>query len=517
MRESGKVYLVGAGPGDPGLLTLRGADCLRQADVVLYDYLANPRLLEHAPRGAERVCLGRHGHEPILPSREVCERMVREARAGRTVVRLKGGDPTVFARASEEIEALTTAGIPFEIVPGITAALAASSYAGIPLTDRDMASAIALVTARQKDATGATEPSEPLDYRALAAFPGTLVFYMGVTNAAEWTQALIRAGKPPETPAAVVRRCSWPDQVVIRSTLEKVADEMASRRLRPPVIVLVGAVAGMGQVGSWFERRPLAGRRVLVTRPAEQAADVREGLERLGAQVILQPAIEIAAPPDPSAVDDALARIHDFDWIVFLSANGVRWFMRRLLELGGDARRMGRASLAAMGSGTAAALDEFHLRPDLVPREHRSESLAQSFEGQAEGKRFLIARADRGREVLPEDLRRAGAIVEEIAVYQSRDVAEPDPAVRQALVSGRINWILVTSSAIAGTLIRWFDGDLRQARLASLSPLTSAALVEAGQVPAVEALPHTLDAMMEAIVLYEERIERSGQKEPTGH
>ncbi len=235
----GKVYLVGAGPGDPGLITWRGVECLRRADAVLYDYLVNPRILTHAQPGTELICLGRHGGDRIVPQSEINERMIALARRGRTVVRLKGGDPTIFGRLAEEIDALTTAGIPFEIVPGITAAVAAGSYAGLCLTQRDEASAVAFVTGHEQDDKSASG----LDYAALARFPGTLVFYMGVTTARQWTTALIAAGKPAETPAAIVHRCSWPDQRVITTTLGHVADEIASMRLRPPAIVVVGEIA----------------------------------------------------------------------------------------------------------------------------------------------------------------------------------------------------------------------------------------------------------------------------------
>ncbi|HEV3007100.1 MAG TPA: uroporphyrinogen-III C-methyltransferase [Pirellulales bacterium] len=492
----GRVYLVGAGPGDPGLITLRGVECLRRADVVLYDYLVNPRILEHLGPAAEAVCLGRHGRDRVLPQAEINERLLREARAGKTVVRLKAGDPAIFARLGDEIEALSGVGIVFEIVPGITAALACGSYAGIPLTEREAASAVALVTGRE-----CSEKSSPsLDYPALAAFPGTLVFYMGVTTAGHWTQALVAAGKPPATPAAIVRRCSWPDQLTIRTTLGSVADEIRLRQLRPPVLVVVGEVAAHDPGASWFTGRPLFGRRVLVTRPSEQTASLGERLCDLGADVLVQPAIEIGPPDDWAPVDGTLARLAEFDWLVFSSGNGVRYLLDRLCQQHGDLRRLGRVQLAAIGPGTAEALADYKLRPDTVPDEYRAEALAESLAVDAPGKRFLLARASRGREVLAEQLRAAGGQVEQVVVYTSRDVPVPDPEIASALTAGKIDWVTVTSSAIARSLSAMFGEQLRLTRLASISPITSAVLRELGFEPAAEAAEYTMAGIVEAIL-----------------
>ncbi len=325
-QQLGTVYLVGGGPGDPGLITLRGCQCLARADVVLYDYLVNPQILAHANPRAELVCLGRHGRDRILPQDEISARLVAHARAGRTVVRLKGGDPIVFAHAAEEITALERAGVPYEIVPGITAALAVGSYTGIPLTRGDDASAVALVTGRERDGK-ATE----LDYASLARFPGTLVFYMGVTTAEHWTGRLIAAGRSADTPAAIVRRCSLAGQQTIQCTLGSVADEIRTRRLRPPAVVIVGPVAALATGHNWFVERPLFGVRVLVTRAAHQVAELASALSDLGADVLAQPAIEIGPPADWAPVDQALGRLDQFDWLVFSSANGVRSLLERLL------------------------------------------------------------------------------------------------------------------------------------------------------------------------------------------
>jgi uroporphyrinogen III methyltransferase / synthase len=493
---SGRVYLVGAGPGDPGLITLRGVDCLRRADVVLYDYLVNPRVLEHVRTGAETVCLGRHGHDRIVPQDEINQRLVREARAGKIVVRLKAGDPAVFAHVAEEIAALAASEIAFEVVPGITAALACGSYAGIPLTQRDTASAVALVTGQEHHEKG--QPA--LDYRALAGFPGTLVFYMGLTSAGNWTKALIDGGKPASTPAAIVRRCSWPDQVTIRTTLARVAEEITARQLRPPVLVVVGEVAALATGTDWFTDRPLFGVRVMVTRPLAQAESLHERLCELGADVLVQPAIEITEPDDWGLVDRALARLAEFDWLVFSSANGVHYLLDRLCQRHGDLRRLGTLKLAAIGPGTADALACYKLRPDIVPDEFRAEALAEALVVGAAGRRFLLARASRGRELLAEQLLAAGGEVEQVVVYRSRDVLVPNPEIAAALADGKIDWVTVTSSAIARSLAVMFGDQLHKARLASISPVTSGALRDQGLEPAVEAGESTMAGIVEAIV-----------------
>lgn len=491
----GTVYLVGGGPGDPGLITLRGCQCLARADVVLYDYLVNPQILAHANPEAELVCLGRHGHGRIMTQPEVNEELVRHARAGRDVVRLKGGDPVVFARAAEEVAALADGGVPYEIVPGITAALAVGSYAGIPLTTGDKASALALVTGHQRPGAGPA-----LDYAALAAFPGTLVFYMGVTTADTWSAALIAAGKPADTPAAIVRRLSLADQQTIPCTLASVAEEIETRKLRPPALVVVGPVAALAPRHGWFVDRPLFGMRVLVTRAAHQAPALTASLGELGADVLVQPAIEITPPADWEPVDRALARLDEFDWLVFSSANGVRAVLDRLL-LDRDARALSRIKLAAIGPGSAEELARYHLRADVVPTQFRAESLAEALTAEAAaGKRFLLARASRGREVLAEQLTAAGGCVEQIVVYTSSDVIQADGEIESLLRAGQIDWITVTSSAIARSLVNLFGDQLRGSRLATISPLTTAALAELGHSAAAEADPYTTAGLVEAIV-----------------
>ncbi len=495
----GKVYLVGAGPGDAELITLRGARCLGRADVVLYDYLVNPRTLRHARPGAEFVCLGGHRRGRVVSQAEINERLVSEARQGRTVVRLKSGDPTIFARLAEELEALEIAGIAYEIVPGVTAALAAGSYAGIPLTQRDAASAVAFITGQESSKLG----GEAIDYGALANFPGTLVFYMGVTTAPLWTRALIAAGKSPNTPAAIVRRISWPDQHSETTTLAELPQVLTQQHIRPPVIVIIGEVASAQRWRQWFTARPLFGKRILITRPVHQADDLADLLAEAGADVLFQPAIEILEPDDWQPVDAALVRLREFDWVVFSSANGVRAMLGRLLQSGGDMRRLGHAQLAAIGPGTAAELGRFGLHADLVPSSFDAEALADLLIPAVAGRRVLLARASRGRDVLLERLKGAGVLVDQVVVYRSVDVTSPDPDVEEDLMAGRVDWITVTSSAIARSLAALFGEGLKKTQLASISWLTSEVLRSAGLAPKAEAGEATMAGLVAAIVAAE--------------
>jgi uroporphyrinogen III methyltransferase/synthase len=504
--QTGMVYLVGAGPGAPALITLRGAEVLARADVVLYDYLVAPQVLRHARPGAERICLGRHGQTRVWSQAEINEQLVASARAGKTVVRLKGGDPTIFARGAEETGALTDRGIPFEVVPGVTAAVACGSHAGVPLTHWEFASAVAFVTGQQRSA----KPTAPLDYEALARFPGTLVFYMGVTTAPDWTAALIRGGKSPKTPAMIVRRCSLPDQRTIRCTLAQVPDYLHSGgKIRPPVIVILGEVVDRAPRDWWFFQRPLLGITIMVTRSEGQAAALSLTLAELGANVMVQPAIGIEDPSDWGPVDEALAGLDQFDWLVFSSSNGVRYFLERLKQAGRDLRALRDVRLAAIGPGTAEQLASYHLRADLVPAEFRAESLADSLEpAAARGERFLLARASRGREVLAERLAAAGGRVDQVVVYNSVDVEKPDAELFERLSNGGIDWVTVTSSAIARSLVNMFGDALRQSRLVSISPVTSDVLSDLGLSPDAEANPYTMQGVVDAILQRTERLDK---------
>jgi uroporphyrinogen III methyltransferase/synthase len=496
---TGKVYLIGAGPGDPGLITLRGVELLARADAVLYDYLVNPAILGHCRPDALKISLGQHGTGRVMSQDEINLQLAELVKTNSTVIRLKSGDPMIFARAGEELDFLAQQSIPFEIVPGVTAALAAAAYAGVPITHRDAASAVAFVTG-QEDAAKA---DSSLDYSALAHFPGTLVFYMGVTTAGHWSQALIEAGKSNSTPVAILRRVSTPHQHRIDTTLGGVASAVAQHHLRPPVVFIVGEVAAHGSVWSWFEKRPLFGQTVLVTRPIDQADDLAKPLAELGADVLTQPAIEIKPLRLTDTSDRSLDLLDRFQWLVFSSANGVRHFFDRLLEPfvqpPRDVRALGKIKIAAIGPGTAEELSRYHVKADIVPDEYRAESLAQSLVAGAAGNRFLLVRASRGREILAEELTKAGGIVEQLVVYESIDVERADPAIVAKMAAGQIHWTTVTSSAIARSLVNLFGDSLRKTKLVSISPITSATLRELGFEPTAEAKEYTMVGVVAAI------------------
>ncbi len=418
------------------------------------------------------------------------------------MVRLKGGDPAVFGRLAEEAEALEAAKIDYEIVPGITAALAAGSYAGVWITQRDVASAVAIITGHEGD----SKHAPALDYAALAKFPGTLVFYMGVTTAQEWSAALISAGKSRDTPVAIVRRCSWPDQTIIRCTLGTVVESLEAARIRPPVAIILGDVTAASTAKSWFTRRPLFGKRIVLTRPIDRAESLYQPLTELGADCLIQPAIEISPPTDWRAVDAALTRIEEFNWLVFSSVNGVQFLLDRLLETGGDLRRLAGVNLAAIGPGTSEELARYYLKVDRQPPDvYRAEALAELLTTDAKGKRYLLARASRGREVLAETLRAAGGQVEQIVVYQSTNVAQPEPEIAAAMKAGRIDWVTVTSSAIGRSLVKMFGDDLQKTKIASISPVTSATLAELGFQAAAEAEQYTMQGVIDSILAAERK------------
>lgn len=500
----GKVYLVGAGPGDPGLLTLRGAECLRQADVVLYDYLANPALVRHAPAHAKLLRLGHHSAGRNLTPDQITDLMVRAALAGQTVVRLKGGDPSIFARGADEAGALRQAGIPFEIVPGITSGLAVAALAEIPLTHHEDASAVALVTGRER----ACKEESHLDFAALAAFPGTLVFYMGVKSAGCWSRALMEHGRPPDTPVAIVRWCGRAGQQTVRCTLETVGDVASA--LRPPAIFVVGKVVARTPCLSWFESRPLFGTTVLVSGSARTAERLRQRLCERGAEVIVQPLIRIVNPPDWSAVDTALRQLHRYDWLVFASPNAVDRLMARLLEHGGDARGLAGVRLAALGAGTVERLAHYHLKADAAPEAYHPALVARELvEGQTRP-RFLLARAHGDRPSLAGALQAAGARVEQVETYATEEVDAPDPDVARALEEGEVDWVAVTSGTTARALMRLHGDNLGSVRIASISPLTSTALRDMDRPPDAEAMPATVDGLVQAIAHHVAREREDG-------
>jgi uroporphyrinogen III methyltransferase / synthase len=500
MTTVGMVYLVGAGPGNPGLLTMRGHECLAAADLVLYDGLVNPELLRLTSAECERTSrvVEREGRR--LHQDEINARLIQAAAAGKTVVRLKGGDPFVFGRGAEEARALAEAGIPFEIVPGITAATAAGVYAGISYTHREQASAVAFVTGHEDPA----KPQSLLDYDALARFPGTLVFYMGLHRLPAIADALIRAGKPAETPAAVVCSASTPQQQTVTALLGEIAAAVQRAGLHPPSLIVVGSCVQLREQIAWFEKRPLFGVRIGITRPDGQADTAIRRCRELGAQPVLMPTIEILPPDHWSEVDAAIDRLPEYDWLIFTSANGVRSLLSRLWELGFDGRRLRQTKIAVIGDATAEALAEFHLRVDLTPESFRAEALAEALKPLVGGRRVLWARANRGRDVLPRELTAAGATVDEVVAYRNLDVDSLPPEALALMERGELDWIGLSSPSIARQFAALLTPAARKqlggkVRLVAISPVTAEAAADAGLPIAAVADVYTWDGIFDAI------------------
>lgn len=509
--RTGKVFLVGAGPGDPGLLTIRGLACLKKADVVLYDGLANSQLLSYCSH-AECVSVGKHGQIPIWTQTDINAKIVELARAGKQVVRLKGGDPAVFARTAEELEVLIAAKIPFEVVPGITAALAAASYVGIPITHRRFASAVALITGQQQTA----ERPQDIDWNALANFPGTIVFYMGVTTVAQWSARLIEAGKSGATPAAIVRRCTWSDQTVIRCRLDEVTELLTpASKMRPPVIVIIGEVAALGEDFDWFTNKPLHGQGVLVTRAEHQSDSLAAELRELGADVYEQPSFEVVAPVDVGELDGAIGslRSREVNGITFSSTNGVDGFFTHLRRSGLDARLLAGVQLAAVGPATAERLSHYGLCCDLMPAANASqalsehgfgaealiETLASKF-GELSGQRWIVTTTNRTRETLARGLTGLGAAVQLCLSYETRPVAKLELDVDAALRAGRIQWATITSGFVAEAVANQL-GDLKQnVAPVALSPKVADALKQFDWQARVVAEQTTDASLIEAVL-----------------
>lgn len=506
---AGQVALVGAGPGEPSAITLRAIECLQAADTVFYDYLVNPTLLHWVNPHAERISLGSHARpgKRLLTQAEVNQLIVEHARQGKRVVRLKSGDPIVFARMAEESEALRRANVPFEIVPGVTSALATGSYAGIPLTHRDASSAIALVTGHRAVSSDQSESGDAtaghpshIDWQALAKFPGTLVVYMGTTQVEYWANELLTGGMAPEMPVAIVRRCGFTDQSTTDTTLgQLIATVTEPSRIRPPVIFVIGKVADPAMRWDWFSHRPLFQQRILITRPAHQADSMRTAMERLGAETLQWAAIETHPVTDSVELTSVVRDLEQFDWLVFSSANGVDCWMNYLWASGRDARQMAKMRIACIGQKTEARLHRYYLRADLVPQTFDADHLAEDLAQQATGKKVLLVRASRGREVLAETLQAAGASVKQVVVYQSLDSPPPDTSLVRAMEQGEINWVTVTSSAIARNLVQCFGHHLKKTKLVSISPITTSTLQELGYDVAAQAENYTTDGMIQAI------------------
>ncbi len=491
----GVVYLVGAGPGDPGLMTARSLALIGSADAIYYDRLIPPGALDGAREDAELVYVGKAPGVPSVPQEEIGERLIEAARASKSVVRLKGGDPFVFGRGGEEGEALREAGIEFELVPGITAGVAASAYAGIPVTHRDDASAVAFVTGHEDP----EKEESALDWEALARFPGTLAFYMGVKRLGDNAAALIAAGRDADEPAAAVERGTMEGQRTVVATLGTLAEAVAREQVKAPALIVVGPVVARRESLAWLERRPLYGRRVVVTRARAQASGLAKTLRNLGAEVVELPAIRIEPTIGSNEVRSAIEGIGDYALIVLTSPNGVRLLFEAMRNASLDSRALAGATVAAIGPGTARALAKCGISADIVPERFVAESLVESLATvEVSAKRVLVARAADARDVIPEHLEGRGAEVDVVALYET---VREEPSLEAIEAAQAADYVTFTSSSTVRNLTEAlgerFPG---AARIVSIGPVTSEAVVDAGLEVNVEAARHDIDGLVDALL-----------------
>jgi len=504
-EDMGFVSLVGAGPGDPGLLTLKGVRCLERAEVVVYDHLVNERLLQYAPPGAELIYAGKKGAEHFLEQDEICALLRDRAGKGKRVVRLKGGDPFIFGRGGEEAEDLAASGIPFEVVPGVSSAIAVPSYAGIPLTHRSYTSTVGFITGHED----AARADSRIAWNQIATGLGTLVFLMGCGQLGSIAEKLIQEGRDPETPVALIRWGTLPTQETIVGNLRDIVQRAADAHFGPPVIIVVGEVVRLRSTLNWFENKPLFGKRILVTRTAEQASCLVQLLEAEGAEAIPLPLIQIQPPLDFQDLDRAIGQIEGYDWILFTSVHGVDFFWQRLRTLGKDARDLKGIRVGAIGPATASELKSHGLEPDLVPAAFQAEALLESLEAEGlSGTRVLLPRAEKARDLLPEGLRQRGAQVTVVEAYRTVKPRIDADEFRQRWEEGKIDVITFTSSSTVHHFMNLMEemgkagpeslGE-KEVAVACIGPITGATARQYGLKVSIQPEEYTILGLAKAI------------------
>jgi len=499
----GKVFLVGAGPGDPGLITAKGIACIKAADVVIYDYLASPQLLDHASADAEIIYVGKKGGDHTLSQDGINALIVEKAKNGNVVTRLKGGDPFIFGRGGEEAEVLAAENIPFEIVPGVTSAIAAPAYAGIPLTHRKHTPTVAFITGHEDP----TKAQSGIDWQALSTGIGTLVFLMGVKNLPRIVQKLMENGRPPETPVALVRWGTTARQQTVEGTLETIVDRVKEAGLKAPAIIVVGNVVRIRQTLRWFEDRPLLGKKIVVTRARQQASDLVRRLTELGAQCLECPTITVGPPDSWAPLDEAIENLSGYHWLIFTSVNGVRYFFERLFASGRDVRALGHLKTAVIGPATQKKLADYGLNSDIVPETYRAESVAEAFKSQPmQGQKVLLPRAEQARPVLPEELTKMGAAVDEVTAYKTRMAPESGEQLRAYLESG-VDMVTFTSSSTVKNFKALLPADQLQSLMenvtvASIGPITTETAIKLGFDVHLTADAYTIPGLCKAIVRF---------------
>ncbi len=499
---NGKVYLVGAGPGDPGLITIKGKECIAAADVIIYDHLASPRLLDHAKKTAKILYVGKKEGHHILAQEKINALIVEEAKKENIVVRLKGGDPFIFGRGGEEAEVLVEAGIPFEIVSGVSSAIAAPAYAGIPLTHRKFTATLAFVTGHE---TPDKEKSN-INWDALAKGIGTIVFLMGVKNLPRIVKKLIDHGKPQETPVALVRWGTTANQITVTGTLNTIVGKVNTVGLKPPAVIVVGDVITLRDSIKWFENRPLMGKKIVVTRAREQASDLVRSLSEHGADCLEYPMIKIVPSDDFSPLDRAIENIASYNYLVFTSVNGIDFFFERLFEKGKDARCLGNVRTATVGSATSERLKSFGVNSDIIPESYRAESVIEAFRKERiDGKTILLPKARDARPVLPVELTRMGAKVDEVIAYYASPVSDNAYELLENLENRSIDLITFTSSSTVKNFKSLlpkekFEELTKDVAIASIGPVTTDTAKKLGFNVKITAEEYTVPGLCEAIL-----------------
>jgi uroporphyrinogen III methyltransferase/synthase len=503
MKSTGTVYLVGAGPGDAGLLTLRGAELLARADVVVYDALINKDLLRLAPKDAEIIYAGKRSKDHAMPQEELNELLVTKARAGKTVVRLKGGDPYIFGRGGEEAAQLAGAKIPFEVVPGVSSVVAGPNYAGIPLTHRDHCSSFTVITGHEDP----EKTESVLDHAQIAKIPGTKIILMGVARIGELSSNLISNGMPPETPVAMIRWGTTGRQQSIEGTLATIAGIVEKTGFKPPAVTVIGDVVKLRKTLNWYESRPLFGRRIVVTRTREQSSELARQLAALSAEVLEIPTIKIVPTERKADLADAMLELNSYDWIVFTSPNGVTMFFESFFKAFEDLRDIGGVRIAAVGPATAAKLRELHLKVDLMPDEYLAVKIADAFakHESIENLKILLLRAEAASPELPQALEALGAIVDDVACYKTVPETEDLNGAAARLLEESADWVTFTSGSTVENFHARFDlpaliKKFPQIKLASIGPETTKKLVALGLKPDAEAKPHNIEGLVKALV-----------------
>lgn len=500
MGNNGIVYLIGAGPGDPGLLTLRGKDILERADVIVYDYLVNPLLLRYGRENAEVLYVGKKAGQKEASQKEINTLLIKYAGQGKTVARLKGGDPFVFGRGGEEAQALEKENIPFEIVPGVTSATSVPAYAGIPMTHRDFTSSFAVVTGHEDPKKEETS----IPWKALSKI-GTVVFMMGVRNLSQNMKELIKAGKKKDTPAAIITWGTYSSQATVTGTVEDIAKKVKKRKdIGAPAIIVVGEVVNLREISNWYEKKPLFSKRILVTRPKDQALRFAGLLESEGAEVVLYPTIEIKPPSSFRTLDRAIKNLRDYDWILFTSVNGVQRFIERLTKKGKDLRELYGIKVGAIGEKTGEELGRAGIKVDHIPSDYRAEGLIEIFSGmRLKGKKFLIPRAKAARTILPDTLRKMGAQVDVAPAYETVAPEKSETrAIKKLIKDKGVNVVTFTSSSTAKNFFEQIGKIPKDTVIASIGPITAGTVRELGYDTEIMPDKYTVEELTRAISDY---------------